>query len=187
MLLPHLQLAVGVPALQQGWAPPRCPAVRTCFLGELSHQWVIIHQAQALATAPALKTHMQNLSTRLAWALGVTLFAAVRDGIWLSWDNCCSGAEPCRSCLRCSDGQCPQGDAWHAGGCGEEASSAQEFSWFVFKSRKTQRWGCTVPPGSGLHQSISELRDTNSFSQNPKGAARHPQSGAAPAPAWDLV
>lgn len=42
-------------------------------------------------------------------------------------------------------------------------------------------------PSTGMHQSIAELRDTNSYSQNPKGAAQHPQSQADLAPAWDLM
>lgn len=42
-------------------------------------------------------------------------------------------------------------------------------------------------PSTGMHQSIAELRDTNSYSQNPKGTAQYPQSRADLAPAWDLM
>lgn len=42
------------------------------------------------------------------------------------------------------------------------------------------------PPVQGCI-SIAELRDTNSYSPNPKGAAQYPQSPADQAPAWDSM
>lgn len=83
MLLPHLQLAVGVPALWQGWAHPPCLACEKVLPWRAESSVGDNPPGKALAAAPALKTHMQNLSTQLARALGVTRFAVVRGRICL--------------------------------------------------------------------------------------------------------